>query len=203
MLGSFGYRVPWRPAMAVTGIGSLLGAPFGGHAINLAAVTAALSASPEADPHPDRRWLAARTAGLAYLVLGLLSPGLVALVAHAPNGLVEAAAGLALIPTLAGSLSSALARAEDRIPALATFLVAGAGISVLGIGPAFWALVVGIVCWLMLRAARKRRPADPAASTDQLRASSAPHRAGDSTPPDGRPDRAGSTAQRAADRPPR
>lgn len=151
VLGSYGYRVPWRPAMAVTGIGSLIAAPFGGHAINLAAVTAALSASPEADPDPGRRWIAARTAGLAYLVLGLLSPGLVALVALAPNGLVEAAAGLALIPTLAGSLNSALARAEDRIPALATFLVAGAGISVLGIGPAFWALAVGVVCWLTLR----------------------------------------------------
>ena len=202
VLGSYGYRVPWRPTMAVTGIGSLLGAPFGGHAINLAAVTAALAASPEADPDPDRRWIAARTAGLAYLVLGLLSPGLVALVALAPSGLVEAAAGLALIPTLAASLSSALARPEDRVPALATFLVAGAGISVLGVGPAFWALVVGVVCWLTLRVTRGGSAADPARATDQLTARSAPPRAGGSTPPDGRPARAGNTAQPAAGQPP-
>lgn len=164
VLASFGYRTPWRPAMAITGVGTLLGAPFGGHAVNLAAISAALSASPDVHPDPERRWVAAQTTGWAYVVLGLVSTGLVALVAQAPSGLVEAAAGLALLPTLAASLAGALAGEEHRIPAVATFLVAAGGASVLGIGPAFWALVVGLVAWWMVvarsgPAPRRARPA--------------------------------------------
>ncbi|MGI8457424.1 MAG: benzoate/H(+) symporter BenE family transporter [Propionibacteriaceae bacterium] len=167
VLGSFGYRVPWRPAMAVTGVGTLIGAPFGGHTINLAAISAALAASPDADPDPRRRWVAAQTAGWAYVGLGLVSAGLVSVVARAPAGLVETAAGLALLPTLGASLAGALGQPTQRIPALATFLVAAGGVTVLGIGPAFWALVAGMVSWFVLRpltsprgpAPRRARPA--------------------------------------------
>jgi len=157
VLASFGYRTPWRPAMAVTGVGTLLGAPFGGHAINLAAISAALSASPDAHPDPRRRWVAAQTTGWAYIVLGLVSTGLVELVALAPAGLVETAAGLALLPTLATALAGALSGAEHRIPAVATFAVAAGGATVLGVGPAFWALVVGLVAWWVVGV--RRRPA--------------------------------------------
>jgi len=156
VLASFGYRTPWRPAMAVTGVGTLLGAPFGGHAINLAAISAALSASPDAHPDPERRWVAAQTTGWAYVVLGLVSTGLVELVALAPAGLVETAAGLALLPTLAAALAGALSGAEHRIPAVATFAVAAGGATVLGVGPAFWALVVGLVAWWVVGV--RRRP---------------------------------------------
>ncbi|GAA3552500.1 benzoate/H(+) symporter BenE family transporter [Microlunatus spumicola] len=158
VLASFGYRTPWRPAMAVTGVSTLLGAPFGGHAVNLAAISAALSASPDVHPDPQRRWVAAQTTGWAYVVLGLVSTGLVQLVALAPAGLVETAAGLALLPTLAASLAGALTGAEHRIPAVATFLVAAGGTSVLGIGPAFWALVVGLVAWWVVAARRTPAP---------------------------------------------
>ena len=158
VLASFGYRTPWRPAMAVTGAGTLLGAPFGGHAINLAAISAALSASPDAHPDPQRRWVAAQTAGWAYVVLGLVSTGLVELVALAPAGLVETAAGLALLPTLATALAGALSGAEHRIPAVATFAVAAGGATVLGVGPAFWALVVGLVAWWVVGVRRRPVP---------------------------------------------
>ncbi|MGY1849767.1 benzoate/H(+) symporter BenE family transporter [Blastococcus sp. SYSU DS1021] len=151
VLAAFGYRAPWRPAMAVTGAGTLLGAPFGGHAINLAAISAALAAGPEADADPGRRYLAARTAGLAYVGFAVVSAAVAALVATAPAGFVAAAAGLALWPVLASSLSAALARAEDRIPVVATFLVAISGITVGGIGSAFWSLVVGLVLWAWYR----------------------------------------------------
>ncbi|MCA0146948.1 benzoate/H(+) symporter BenE family transporter [Blastococcus sp. LR1] len=151
VLASYGFRAPWRPAMAVTGVGTALGAPFGGHAINLAAISAALAAGPEADADPARRYLAARTAGLANLGLAVASTAAAALVAVAPAGLVAAAAGLALWPVLAASLGAALARVEDRIPVVATLLVAVSGITIGGVGSAFWSLVVGLALWAWLR----------------------------------------------------
>lgn len=151
VLASYGFRAPWRPAMAVTGVGTALGAPFGGHAINLAAISAALAAGPEADADPARRHLAARTAGLANLGLAVASAATAALVAVAPAGFVAAAAGLALWPVLAASLGAALARVEDRIPVVATLLVAVSGITIGGIGSAFWSLVVGLALWAWLR----------------------------------------------------
>ncbi|MGY1916996.1 benzoate/H(+) symporter BenE family transporter [Blastococcus sp. SYSU DS0973] len=147
VLAAHGYRAPWRPAMAVTGAGTVLGAPFGGHAINLAAISAALAAGPEADADPGRRYRAARAAGLTYVGFALVSAAVAALVVTAPAGFVAAAAGLALWPVLASSLSGALARPEDRIPVVATFLVAISGITVGGIGSAFWSLVVGLAFW--------------------------------------------------------
>ncbi|WP_336881981.1 benzoate/H(+) symporter BenE family transporter [Rhodococcus globerulus] len=142
---SFGYTVPWRPSMVVTGLGTVLGAPAGGHAINLAAISAALAAAPTAHPDPKRRWIAASTAGWAYLVLAAGSAAVAALVAAAPAGVVETVAGLALMATLAASLTAALSDATEREGAVVTFLIAASGVSVLGIGSAFWALLVGLI----------------------------------------------------------
>ena len=150
VLKSFGYTTPWAPSMLVTGAGTMLSAPFGGHAMNLAALSAALAAGSEAGADRSRRWIAAFTSGLAYLVLALFSAALVTLVSAAPPGLVEAVAGLALIGTLAASVSSALAAADERIAASVTFLVAASGLSIAGIGAAFWALAAGLlVRWLL------------------------------------------------------
>ncbi|KAF0848535.1 benzoate/H(+) symporter BenE family transporter [Nocardia caishijiensis] len=145
VMRSFDYQVPWRPAMLVTGIGTVLGAPAGGHAINLAAISAALAAAPSASPDPKRRWIAAAAAGASYLVLGLASAALVTLIAAAPAGTLETVAGLALLATLAASLSAALTDPDDRLAALVTFLVAASGTTLLGIGGAFWALLAGLV----------------------------------------------------------
>ncbi|MGW5455325.1 benzoate/H(+) symporter BenE family transporter [Nocardia sp. NPDC003979] len=145
VMRSFDYQVPWRPAMLVTGIGTVLGAPAGGHAINLAAISAALAAAPSASPDPKRRWIAAATAGASYLVLGLASAALVTLIAAAPAGTLETVAGLALLATLAASLSAALTDPGDRLAALVTFLVAASGTTLLGIGGAFWALLAGLI----------------------------------------------------------
>ncbi|MET8430358.1 benzoate/H(+) symporter BenE family transporter [Nocardia sp. NPDC004860] len=150
VMKTFGYQVPWRAAMTVTGLGTMLGAPAGGHAINLAAISAALSAAPSAHPDPRRRWIAAFTAGCTYLVLALASGALVMLVAAAPKGVLETVAGLALIATLAGALTAALTPAAHRSAAALTFLVAASGISLLGIGAAFWALVAGLLArWFL------------------------------------------------------
>jgi benzoate membrane transport protein len=145
VLSSFGFTVPWRSTMAVTGIGTVAGAAAGGHAINLAAITAALAASPEASPDPRRRWIASHVAGWAYLVLAALSTTLATVVAAAPDGLVEAAAGLALLGTLGSALAGAVHAPEGREAAVVTFVVAASGLAFVGIGAAFWALVAGLV----------------------------------------------------------
>lgn len=151
VLKSFGYTTPWRPSMLVTGVGTIAGAPFGGHAINLAALSAALAAGEEAGKDHSRRWIAAFVSGFAYLMLAAVSAALVTLVAAAPPGLLEAVAGLALLGTLASSISSALAVAEERIPACITFLLAASGLSFAGVGAAFWALAGGILVRWMLK----------------------------------------------------
>lgn len=151
VLRSFGYDAPWRPAMLVTGAGTALGAPFGGHAINLAALSAALAAGEEAGHDRSRRWVAGVTAGLAYLVLAAFSAALVTLVNAAPAGMLEAVAGLALLGTLAAGISAALSDPEDRIAPSVTFLIAASGLAFAGIGSAFWALLAGLaVRWLLL-----------------------------------------------------
>lgn len=151
VLKSFGYETPWRPAMLVTGAGTALGAPFGGHAVNLAALSAALAAGEEAGHDRSRRWAAGFTSGLAYLVLAAMSAALVTLVNAAPAGMLEAVAGLALLGTLAAAISAALADPADRIAPAVTFLMAASGLAFAGIGSAFWALLAGLaVRWLLL-----------------------------------------------------
>jgi benzoate membrane transport protein len=151
IISSYGHRVPWRPSLAATGVGTAAGAFTGGHAINLAAITSALTAGPEAGPDPSRRWTAVVSACLTYLVLALASTVLTALVAAAPDGILQAAAGLALLGTLAGAVSSALSEPRDRTPAVVTLLIAASGVTVLGVGAAFWALVCGLLTYAVLR----------------------------------------------------
>lgn len=156
VMKSFGFDVPWRPAMLTTGLGTGLAGLFGGHAINLAALSAALAAGPEAGER-SRRWVAAATAGGAYLVLALLSGALVAVTAVAPAGVVETVAGLALLSTFAAAVVAALGSAAGRTSAIVTFLVAASGLQVLGVGAAFWALVIG----LLVRATIEQHGDDP------------------------------------------
>lgn len=151
IMAAAGYRVPWRETMTVTGLGTALVAPFGGHAINLAAITAALCAGPDAGPDRDRRWIASATAACCYLVLAVGCGGLAALVAAAPDGVVQAAAGLALVGTLAVSLAEALGDETEREAAAVTLLVAASGITVAGVGAAFWALVAGLAVRFVLQ----------------------------------------------------
>lgn len=144
VLATFGYRAPFRPILVATGFVSLVLAPIGMPIVNLAAITAALAAGDEAGPDRSRRWIVAAIGGLGHMALGLLAVVAVALVTRASPQLIEAAAGLALIGALGGSLEGALADRDARVPALVTFLVAASGLSWNGIGSAFWALVAGL-----------------------------------------------------------
>ncbi|WP_125776524.1 benzoate/H(+) symporter BenE family transporter [Antribacter gilvus] len=161
VLSSYGYKVPWRETMVVTGLGTAAGAAAGGHAINLAAITAALAAGPDAHPDPRRRWLAAHTAGWSYLVLAVLSAALTTLVSSGPDGIVETVAGLALLATLGSSLSAAAGPADGRESAVVTFVVAASGVTFLGVGAAFWALAAGLAVRFALSYRRKPAPSAP------------------------------------------
>ncbi|WP_062204945.1 benzoate/H(+) symporter BenE family transporter [Demequina salsinemoris] len=144
VLKAAGYEAPWKETMLVTGVGTIAGAGFGGHAVNLAAITAALPASPESHPDPRRRWIATATAGWAYLGIAAIAATLTALVEAAPAGLLEAVAGLALLGTFASSVSGSFADPSDRLPAAVTLLLAASGVAIAGIGSAFWALLIGL-----------------------------------------------------------
>ncbi|GAA1934705.1 benzoate/H(+) symporter BenE family transporter [Microbacterium aoyamense] len=157
IMRSYGYEVPWRPAMLVTGVGSALGATAGGHVINLAAISAALSAAPEAEPDPARRWIAAASSGVSGIVLGGLSAVLVALVVLAPEGVIPAVAGLALLAAFGSAVQQAIDDPGERMPAVVTFLVAASGVAILGVSAAFWALVAGLVVRTVLHLGRRPR----------------------------------------------
>lgn len=156
VLSSYGYTLPWRESMTVTGIGTVVGAAAGGHTINLAAITAALAASPDAHPDPRRRWIVAHLAGAAFLALAGASMALATVVAAAPAGVTTAVAGLALLATLSSSLTSALGDPGDRQAAVVAFVVAASGITLAGVGAAFWALAAG----LLIRTTLRRAPPD-------------------------------------------
>lgn len=131
------------PLFAVTGFFSVLSAPFGGHAVNLAAITAAMCAGQDAHPDPKRRYWAALISGVGYVVLGLLAGVVTAFVALAPPILIQAVAGLALVGAFSGSAMAAFQAPESREAAAITFLVTASGISFGGISGAFWGLVAG------------------------------------------------------------
>nr|BFF10868.1 benzoate/H(+) symporter BenE family transporter [Microbacterium flavescens] len=156
IMRSFGYEVPWRSAMLVTGVGTVIGAPVGGHAINLAAISAALAAGPEADADPKRRWVAGVSTGAASLVLGGASAAFAALVLLAPEAVIPAVAGLALFAAFGNAVQQAIDDPGERMPAVVTFLVAASGVAILGVSAAFWALIAGLVVRTVLHFGRRR-----------------------------------------------
>ena len=138
-----GYDPKPGPLFAVTGVFSLLSAPFGGHVVNLAAITAAMCAGEDAHPDPKRRYWAAIVAGVGYVILGLLAGAVTALVVLAPPILIQAVAGLALVAAFSSSAMSAFKDVEAREAAAITFLITASGVSFAGISGAFWGLVAG------------------------------------------------------------
>ncbi|MDC7691389.1 benzoate/H(+) symporter BenE family transporter [Vogesella indigofera] len=150
-----GYRPPISALMTGTGVVNLLLAPFGCFAVNLAAITAALCMGKDAHEDPARRYLASVAAGAFYLLLGMFGATVGALFAAFPKALVLAIAGLALFGTIAGGLATAMKDDTMREPALITFLITASGVSLAGIGSAFWGLAGGVLALLILNARRK------------------------------------------------
>ncbi len=155
VLRTAGYTTPGGPLVAATGALSTLLAPFGSHGINLAAITAAICTGPEAHRDPDKRYVAGVVCGLAYLVIGLFGATLVGVFAALPPALIAAISGLALFGALMSGLTQAMDDEPRREAALVTFLVTVSGLSIAGIGAAFWGLVAGVLTDLALSARRK------------------------------------------------
>jgi benzoate membrane transport protein len=153
-----GFATPISPVLGWIGVVNLLLAPFGAFALNLAAITAAICMGREAHEDPARRYTAAIAAGLFYLLVGLGGATVAALFAAFPAELVTGIAGIALLGTIGASLAQALAEERDRDAALIAFGVTASGLSVAGIGSAFWGLAAGLVALAVARANYNPRP---------------------------------------------
>lgn len=150
VLRNDGFRTSADPIVTITGLGSLLMAPFGSHAFNIAAITAAICTGREAHEDPSKRWIAGVAAGVFYILVGVFGVTLAAVFMAFPTTFITTLAGLALLGTIGGSLANAMAEARTREASLITFLAAAANISLLGIGGAFWGLVIGLVAYATL-----------------------------------------------------
>ena len=146
-----GYDTPISPVIGWIGVVNTVLAPFGAYGLNLAAITAAICMGREAHEDPARRYTAAVAAGAFYIVVGLFGATVAAVFAAFPKELVACVAGIALFGTIANSLAMALREESDREAALVTFLVTASGLSLAGIGSAFWGLVAGGICLVALR----------------------------------------------------
>ncbi len=151
VLKASGYDAPISPVIGWIGVVNTLLAPFGGYALNLAAITAAICMGREVHEDPARRYTAAVSAGVFYIVIGLFGATVAAVFAAFPKELIAALAGIALLGTIGNSLAVALKEEAEREPALVTFLVTASGLTMAGIGSAFWGLLAGVVTLLVLR----------------------------------------------------
>lgn len=157
VLRNDGFNTSANPIVTITGLGSLLMAPFGSHAFNIAAITAAICTGKEASHDPSKRWIAGVAAGVFYILVGVFGVTLAAVFMAFPATFITTLAGLALLGTLGGSLASAVADAKTREASLITFLAAAANITLLGIGGAFWGLVIGLIAHVVLNGHLVRR----------------------------------------------
>ena len=156
-LNASGYQVPVSPLMTVTGLIALVMAPFGVFSVCIAAITAAICQSPDAHPDRHKRWLAAAAAGGFYLLAGIFGGAITALMTALPLAWIQMLAGLALLGTIGGSLQQALTHETERDAAIVTFLITASGITLGGIGSAFWGLIGGGICYTVLGMARDWR----------------------------------------------
>ncbi|WIX01836.1 benzoate/H(+) symporter BenE family transporter [Pseudomonas sp. AR5] len=150
VLRNDGFKTSANPIVTITGLGSLLMAPFGSHAFNIAAITAAICTGREAHEDPSRRWIAGMAAGVFYVLTGVFGVTLAAVFMAFPATFITTLAGLALLGAIGGSLATAMSDARTREASLITFLAAAANITLLGIGGAFWGLVLGLAAHAVL-----------------------------------------------------
>ena len=150
-----GYPLAVSPLIIFTGGLALLLSPFGVYSICIAAITAAICQSPDAHPDASKRWLAAAAAGGFYLLAGVFGGSISGLMAALPLSWIQTLAGLALLGTISGSLYQALQSETERDAAIVTFLMTASGVTIGGIGSAFWGLVLGGVCYTLFSRLRR------------------------------------------------
>jgi benzoate membrane transport protein len=173
VLRNDGFRTSANPIVWVTGLGSLVMAPFGSHAMNVAAITAAICTGPEAHQDPSKRWVAGIAAGVFYILVGVFGVTLAAVFMAFPATFITTLAGLALLGTIGGSLAGAMADIKSREAALITFLASAANITLFGIGGAFWGLVIGLLAYFILNGKLPQRKTEKLGSEELPAASDA------------------------------
>ncbi len=156
VLRNDGFKTSANPILAVTGLGSLLAAPFGSHAFNVAAITAAICTGKDAHEDSAKRYIAGIACGMFYIVVGIFGVTLAALFLILPATFIATLAGLALLGTIGGSLANALTDPKGRETALITFLATAANVTLLGVGGAFWGLVAGLAAHLLIHGKFRR-----------------------------------------------
>ncbi|MCW2249034.1 benzoate membrane transport protein [Azospirillum fermentarium] len=171
VLRNDGFRTSANPIVTVTGLGSLLMAPFGSHAFNIAAITAAIVTGREAHEVPSKRWIGGIAAGVFYVLVGVFGVTLAAVFMAFPASFITTLAGLALLGTIGGSLAGAMADPASRDASLITFLASAANITMFGIGGAFWGLVIGLVAYAVMHGRFSTR--DPGLPASAARAAAA------------------------------
>ncbi len=145
VLRASGYEPPTQPVLAVTGAASLGTAFLGAHTSNLAAISAALCTGPEAHPDPAERWKAGIFYAVWWGLIALFGASLVGLFGALPPALLATVAGTALLGSMAGAMGAALSADQDRFAAAGTLAVTASGITLMGVGSAFWGLVFGLL----------------------------------------------------------
>ena len=155
VLRANGYDVPASPLLTTSGLASVLLAPFGSHGIHLAAISAAICAGPEAHEDPAKRYTAAVWCGVFYAIAGIFAATLAALFAALPAALILSIAALALFASISGGLTQAMAEPSEREAALVTFLVTASGMTLLGVGSAFWGVGAGLLTLAILKSGRR------------------------------------------------
>ncbi|QKF59584.1 benzoate/H(+) symporter BenE family transporter [Aliarcobacter lanthieri] len=150
ILQNDGFKTSAKPILATTGLGSIIMAPFGSHAFCLSSITSAICTGKESHEDPSKRWIAGVAAGVFYILVGIFGVTLAALFSAFPATFISTLAGLALISTIAGSLSNAMSEVSTREAAMITFLATAANINIFGIGGAFWGLVLGLISYFIL-----------------------------------------------------
>ncbi|WP_134678284.1 benzoate/H(+) symporter BenE family transporter [Ectopseudomonas khazarica] len=155
VLRANGYDVPASPLLTSTGLVSILMAPFGSHGIHMAAISAAICAGPEAHEDPHKRYTAAVWCGVFYAIAGLFGATLASLFAALPAALILSIAALALFASIIGGLTQAMSEPNEREAALITFLVTASGMTLAGVGSAFWGIVAGLLTLAILNAGKR------------------------------------------------
>jgi benzoate membrane transport protein len=157
VLKTFGYEdAPARPILVGSGLLSAVGSLFGAHVVNLAALSAAIMAGPDSHPDRSKRWIATVTGGGVYVLLGLAAGLAASLVSVTPPKLITTVAGLAMLGAFVSAVVAALEDPANRVVAIITFLVVASGIVIVGVGSAFWGLLVGGIVMLWLTWHRRR-----------------------------------------------
>ena len=157
--------IPISKIITLTGLATLVLAPFGAFALNLSAITAAICMGPEAHEDPRKRYTAAVSCGAIYMVIGLCGAAVISLLTAFPQALVVAIAGLALLSTIGSGLASAVQDEKYREAALITFLVTLSGVTLAGIGSAFWGVLAGALALAVQHCGRPLRPAEKSSTS--------------------------------------